>query len=191
MARQRDYQKIELIYKATQELVLERGFSGLKMAEVAQKAGLATGTLYIYFKDKDDLVNQLYLYLKRQKASLWFQGNNHNDSFHLIFERFWKQFLSVSMENASDAAFLEQYYRSPFIKNTVKDESGQLLKPVYDLLDRGKKEGILKNLNSELLLAQILGPIHELVRLHREGTLQITNEVNHDAFNLVWDGIKS
>jgi AcrR family transcriptional regulator len=49
MSRPRDENKIEVIYEATLKLVLETGFNGLKMADVAKAANLATGTLYIYF----------------------------------------------------------------------------------------------------------------------------------------------
>ena len=59
-----DDAKTEQIYQATLELVLKQGLSGLKMADVAAQAGLATGTVYIYFKDKDELINHLYAHLK-------------------------------------------------------------------------------------------------------------------------------
>ena len=55
----RDDKKVEQIYKATLLLVTEKGLAGITMSEIAKEAGLATGTLYIYFKNKDELVNAL------------------------------------------------------------------------------------------------------------------------------------
>ena len=40
-------------------MVLEEGFTSLKMSALAQKAGVATGTIYLYFEGKEDLINKL------------------------------------------------------------------------------------------------------------------------------------
>lgn len=46
----------EAIYKAVMEVVAEDGLQGITMSRVAQKAGIAKGTLYLYFKDKEDMI---------------------------------------------------------------------------------------------------------------------------------------
>ena len=45
MSRPKDETKIEAIFEATLKLVQKSGFNGLKMADVAKAAGMATGTL--------------------------------------------------------------------------------------------------------------------------------------------------
>ncbi|MGC5454145.1 TetR/AcrR family transcriptional regulator [Aeromonas veronii bv. sobria] len=49
--------KKESIFNAAHEVLGERGFHGLSIAEVAKKANVATGTIYRYFGDKDDLIH--------------------------------------------------------------------------------------------------------------------------------------
>ena len=45
---------------AAAELVFARfGFAGTRMADVASEAGLATGTLYNYFANRDELLSSL------------------------------------------------------------------------------------------------------------------------------------
>ena len=190
MARHRDYQKIEQIFESTLKLVLERGFAGLKMADVAKEAGLATGTVYIYFKDKDDLINQLYLFLKRRKTIMFLKGIDQNEDFQTVIRKVWFAYLEVTQKNANESAFLEQYYRSPFLKSNVKEESQQLLKPIYDLLERGVKEGVIVSLHTELLLAQLVGPIHELIRAEHDGVIKIDQAIMESAFSIAIKGIK-
>jgi len=190
MARHRDYQKIEQIFESTLKLVLERGFAGLKMADVAKEAGLATGTVYIYFKDKDDLINQLYLFLKRRKTIMFLKGIDQNEDFQTVIRKVWFAYLEVTQQNANESAFLEQYYRSPFLKSNVKEESQQLLKPIYDLLERGVKEGVIVSLHTELLLAQLVGPIHELIRAEHDGVIKIDQAIMESAFSIAIKGIK-
>ena len=52
--REKDPNKLAAIYKATLKTVLREGFSGLKMGSVAKEAGIATGTMYVYFESKED-----------------------------------------------------------------------------------------------------------------------------------------
>jgi TetR/AcrR family transcriptional regulator, repressor of fatR-cypB operon len=191
MARHRDYTKIEQIFESTLKLVLEKGFAGLKMAEVAKEANLATGTVYIYFKDKDDLINQLYLFLKRRKTILFLQGIDQKEDFDLVLKKIWFAYFEVTMQHVNESAFLEQYYRSPFLKSNVKEESKQILKPIYDLLERGVKEGKLHSVNVEILLSQIVGPIHEMIRAYHDGAVEINAETMNQLYQLVMRGIKA
>ena len=56
----KDDKKLRAITRATFALVEQTGLSGLTMAAIAREAGLATGTLYVYFKSKEDLLTGLY-----------------------------------------------------------------------------------------------------------------------------------
>ena len=49
-------QKRALILEATEELILEKGLDHLNMDEVAEKAEVSKGSLYLYFNNKTDLV---------------------------------------------------------------------------------------------------------------------------------------
>ncbi len=51
--------KYELILSSSKKLIEGIGFSALTMDKVAQKAGIAKGTVYLYFKDKDDLLEKV------------------------------------------------------------------------------------------------------------------------------------
>ncbi|NQV32441.1 MAG: TetR/AcrR family transcriptional regulator [Phycisphaeraceae bacterium] len=46
----------QAIYEATLAVIKEHGYDGLTMQRVATAAGIATGTLYNYFKNKDELL---------------------------------------------------------------------------------------------------------------------------------------
>jgi AcrR family transcriptional regulator len=48
----------DTIQCAAQRVIAQRGLSGTSMAAIAEEAGVAKGTLYLYFKDRDDLLDQ-------------------------------------------------------------------------------------------------------------------------------------
>ena len=53
-----DFRKKEIL-DAARQLITSVGFSGLTMEKVADKAGVAKGTIYTYFKDKDTLIKKV------------------------------------------------------------------------------------------------------------------------------------
>ncbi|MEI9931236.1 MAG: helix-turn-helix domain-containing protein [Rhizomicrobium sp.] len=56
--------KRRLLLDAALDLFESRGFDGVAVSEIAKAAGVATGTVYVYFRDKEALVNALYRHWK-------------------------------------------------------------------------------------------------------------------------------
>src|SRR5512147_2146981 len=54
------------VLQAALELIAERGFHGAPMAEIAERAGVAAGTIYRYFENKDVLIAELYRELETE-----------------------------------------------------------------------------------------------------------------------------
>jgi AcrR family transcriptional regulator len=65
MARLRSPEKRSAILQAAVEEIAETGL-GAATAKIAQRAGIASGTLFTYFASKEDLFNELYLELKSE-----------------------------------------------------------------------------------------------------------------------------
>src|SRR5262245_10589054 len=52
--------KRQRILTSAMRVFASKGFFGAKVAEIAQQAGVADGTIYLYFKSKDDLLISLF-----------------------------------------------------------------------------------------------------------------------------------
>jgi AcrR family transcriptional regulator len=59
--RVRDPARVERIIATAADLFGEFGYNEVRMEDIATRAGVAKGTLYLYFKDKDDLFLALIL----------------------------------------------------------------------------------------------------------------------------------
>ena len=57
--RQRVEEREQAIVAAARDVFIERGYDGARMAEIARRAGIAEGTVYIYFKTKVDLMRAI------------------------------------------------------------------------------------------------------------------------------------
>ncbi|MBK6840508.1 MAG: TetR/AcrR family transcriptional regulator [Bacteroidetes bacterium] len=178
-----------MIYQATMGLVMKHGFTALKMADVAAEAGLATGTVYIYFKDKETLINQLYNYIREKSTGLYAERIDEEDSFRKSLRRSETVF-NFSLEHSAEAAFLEQYQRSPYLTGKSKKENNLLMQPFLELLSRGQQEKRLVKLEKEVILSLMIGPVHEMIRSQTNGSLKITPTVIDSTFELIWESVK-
>jgi TetR/AcrR family fatty acid metabolism transcriptional regulator len=52
--------KREAILRAATEVFARRGYFGAQVADIARAAGVAAGTVYLYFKSKDDLLVSIF-----------------------------------------------------------------------------------------------------------------------------------
>jgi len=58
--------KYQRILDAAISVFAEQGFFQSTIAQIAKEAGVADGTIYLYFKNKDDILVQFYQYKTRQ-----------------------------------------------------------------------------------------------------------------------------
>lgn len=186
--RKKDINKTDQIFDATLKLISAEGLSGITMAKIAKKAGVATGTVYIYFKNKDELINALYQKLKVESLDRFLNGYNSNDPFRKSLKKIWNNYLMHRINYHEQSIFMEQYYRSPFITVEHKEVAEAMKTPIHDLIKKGKEEGIVKkNIDDEMLFLAMLGFIRELADEHVTGVYNLNKERIDKAFQLSWD----
>jgi TetR/AcrR family transcriptional regulator, repressor of fatR-cypB operon len=191
VARPKDDSKIEAIYEATLKLVLKTGFNGLKMADVAKAARLATGTLYIYFKNKDVLINKLFLRLKKDKTQRLLNVYDPDDSFDVAFQKLWFNYLEISLAEPERMLFIEQFAHTSHLSKKTKQESDRLLEPLADFLHQGIKEKKIKKLPVEILLSQLMGPIYEVVKWQKDGGAKLSLRQKEGLFEMAWSSVRA
>jgi TetR/AcrR family transcriptional regulator, repressor of fatR-cypB operon len=190
MARPKDENKIDAIFEATLKLVLKTGFNGLKMADVAKAAKLATGTLYIYFKNKDVLINELFLHLKKAKTTEVLKVYNPSDTFEEAFRKMWFSYLDISLREPERMLFIEQFAHTSYLTKKTKQQGDQLLAPLASFIESGIKNKKLRHLPVDIVLSQVLGPIYEMVKLEKEGTLKLSTQQKQALYEMAWNAVR-
>ena len=56
----KDEKKVEAIATAVYRLAAQRGLAAMTLADIAREAGLATSTLYVYYKSREELLDDVY-----------------------------------------------------------------------------------------------------------------------------------
>lgn len=156
--------KRDAIAQATLRLVTELGFHGISMSKIAKEADVAAATIYIYFENKEDLINKLYLELKEVLVRDILQGYRPEMSTHSAFELLWRNSFSSLLAHALEFRFLEQFSNSPYISNVSKEEAQKLFEPVERFFHIAMERGDLRHMKSELIRAYFHAPIMFLAK---------------------------
>ena len=188
--REKDPNKQALIYKAALKLVMQEGLTALKMGILAKECGIAAGTIYLYFEDKEDLVHRLYQHLQDNNAKQLLEGYKPEQSFSENFQALWFNLLDLALSSPEVTAFLKQYERSPYSTSIEKTTQEPIHPALFELLDSGKKEGVVANIDTTLLVAQLSGGISELAYWHESGLIKLNPDARRQAFALAWKMIR-
>ena len=188
--RQKDENKAEQIYRSTMDLVLEKGLSGVTMCDISRSAGIATGTLYIYFRNKEELMNALFSHCRTESALYYLKDLDDANSFGDNFKSIFRNILNYRLLHFEKFIFLEQCYHSPFISIAVRKESLKALNPLFHLFEQGREQKLIKDLDNHLLLGFIIGCINEVVKKAHYAHTAIDDATLENLFLLCWDGVR-
>lgn len=115
-ARLADLDRARAVRAALRRLVARNGFHGTSMAEVAKAAGVATGTAYVYYKSKDELVVAAFAETKRELGAAALAGANPAAPPREWFLAAWQAVYDHLSSNVDDARFLAQVEASPYLR---------------------------------------------------------------------------
>ncbi|HUC82772.1 MAG TPA: TetR/AcrR family transcriptional regulator [Flavisolibacter sp.] len=188
--RTKDDAKVAAIYNATLTLVKERGLAGVTMGDISKAASIATGTLYIYFKNKEELIKELFWECRDQSAKKYFEALEPEASFEERLRLIFQNIAHFKMIRFEVSAFLEQTYHSPFVCLTDLKKKQTALKPLFDLLDEGIASKKLKDVDTDTLISFLFGTINEMVKRAHFSGKKLTKEKVQQVYMLFWDGIR-
>ena len=187
----KDEDKQQAIAAATFALVEQVGLSGLTMAGIARQAGIATGTLYVYYKSKEDLLNALYEQVKGALAQLITEEAGTALPFRARFQRNWLRMLQHRRAHYPETVFMEQYYNSPWFSEASRQFSARFTSSCLGYFDEARAQQIVKDVPTMLLASSFFGSVRETANLLRSGDLPDTEAALAQAFSIFWDGIKA
>jgi AcrR family transcriptional regulator len=111
MARPRSDDKRNAILLAATQIFAERGL-GAPTAAISGSAGVAEGTLFVYFKTKDDLLNQLYREIKLELADAMMSGFPRKKSVHCRLQHIWDHYTKWGVMYPEQCKVLRQLQMS-------------------------------------------------------------------------------
>lgn len=144
--------KKEKIFQAALHLFVENGIDKTPTAKIASEAGVATGTLFHHFKNKEELVNALYLDVKAGIAEAMGSGIEEIEDDKGKIHHAWTNFIAWSMNNSELFKFNMRFCESPVItKNTKQQLAEETFRFLSEILRESLQNQNLRKLPIDFL----------------------------------------
>ncbi|EJG1184567.1 TetR/AcrR family transcriptional regulator [Vibrio parahaemolyticus] len=182
--------KRDQILAAAEQLIAESGFQGLSMQKLANEAGVAAGTIYRYFSDKEHLLEEVRLNVAKRIASAVQAGVNDDMSLKERYRTMWLNIWNLAGSNLNAISNRVQYDSLPC---TTRNKTWELERKMFAQVDRlfnqGKEEGVFKPLDNEVLSGLSFEASVALARKHALGFYQLDDDALEAAIEASWDAI--
>ena len=181
------------IMQAALDLIVEQGFHGAPVAEIAEKAGVAAGTIYRYFVSKDFLITELHRELEEKIVAVVQESYPSERPLRERFLYLIRELLRYFITNPLHFRYMEQYYNSPYGISLHRDRL--LGKPgnqdiLMDIFEQGIDQQVLKQLPKAILFSLSFGSLISLMRDHILGFIVLDEALIKQTTEACWDAIK-
>jgi AcrR family transcriptional regulator len=120
MTQRKTQDKYQAILDAAIEVFSSRGFWNTPTSLISKTAGIADGTLFTYFKTKDDLINEVYLATKRELADKLLAGIEAHDTVKDKMRHIWDRYIEWGVEQPTKFKVMHQISESFELDDRVK-----------------------------------------------------------------------
>lgn len=196
LMRTRDIEKEKLVKKIAVETIANGGFESFSMNKLAKACGISVATLYIYYKDKDDLLSQLAVEHGRVLAKSMLHNFDAEASFEDGLRQQWENRYRELINNPILSKFNEQLrasvYQDQFLSTLMEDVLVKFKRFNDNIISRGE----VREMPFEVYWSVAFAPLYALIKFNNEGQslggkpFKMTDEMLWEAFDLVVKGLK-
>jgi AcrR family transcriptional regulator len=167
--RIRDENKEEAIRKKAMHIIVSKGIDGLSMQQLAKAAKVSPATIYIYYKDREDLILALYIRANERMAEATLKNFDPDMSFSEGLRNQWKNRAKYWMDNPVEAQFLEAMRHSNYNSKLGSEMKRHFFVKMHQFIQGCVQRGELIRLPVEVFWSVAYAPLYQLVRFHNNG----------------------
>jgi AcrR family transcriptional regulator len=189
--RHKDENKSESIFNAAIQLINEHGLAETSMSKIAKKAGVSASTIYVYFESKEDMLNKLYLSIKKKMSLEVFYEYDDSFSLQSAFEHALRKYINFILTNKDEFLFLEQFSNSPLLHKLSLKEGLDFFEPIFNLFEKGKSQNVFKQVDTNLLHMFMFIPAMQYAKAYIGGQIEFKQESLNELIQMTWDALKA
>ncbi|MDY0408613.1 TetR/AcrR family transcriptional regulator [Virgibacillus soli] len=158
--------KYKAIIEAAVKVIAENGYHASQVSKIAQKAGVADGTIYLYFKNKEDILVSVFeekmgQFIEEIGTAIHTKENADDKLLTLINMHFGQLAADHSLAIVTQLELRQSNL-------TLRKQINNVLKPYIEIIDQIIVEGIEEklfrsDLNIPLVRQMIFGTLDETV----------------------------
>jgi len=140
------------ILNAAESVFTKKGFDEARMDDIAEKTGLSKGTLYLYFKSKDDLIiailDRIFKREFRQLENLKESETSSSDAIWKLTDLVTKDIIDILRLIPILYGFLALAFRNKYVQRALKEYENRYLNILIPIIQQGIDSGEYRQVNA-------------------------------------------
>jgi AcrR family transcriptional regulator len=149
----------EAILDAAMRTFTENTFAGSSMADVAQRAGVAVGSIYRHFPSKESLGNSVYRLWKGRALDAMVAAVDPAAPSRTAFGQMWRALARFAAEHPDAFAFLEYQQHEAYVDSSGQATADELTAFARGFVMRGQQAGEIRPGPPDMLIALAYGAL--------------------------------
>jgi AcrR family transcriptional regulator len=189
VARPKSEDKRNAILDAATRLFAERGLAAAPTSEISNWAGVAEGTLFTYFRTKDDLINSLYREIKLELADAMMSDFPRKKNVRTRLRHVWDRYVNWGIANPQQRKVLAQLTVSEVLTKESRDAGSAPFVEFQKMIRDGIEQRVFRNdVPVELISKSLTALVETTIDLTVSNPSQ-TKKYRDSGFQMYWSGV--
>jgi len=172
--------KYHQILEAAVKVFARQGFHQSTVAQIAKEAGVADGTIYLYFKNKDDILVQFFSFRTKQVFERFREAvDGAQTSLDKLRNLVHCHLAEFQRDRDGAVVYQDETHQNSRLAEAQIREMSQMYRDlISEIVERGQQEGtIRKDLYVGLVKRFIIGAVDEVINtwLHSDGKYDLVS----------------
>jgi AcrR family transcriptional regulator len=190
-----DERKTQII-NAAEDVFTQKGFDEARMDDIAKETGLSKGTLYLYFKSKDDLIiailDRMFQREFKQFENLRLDDQSAVDTIWKITNLLTTDILRMLRLIPIVYQFLALAFRNKYVQTALKKYVNRYLDVLIPIVQRGIDSGEFRQVDAREV-AVAMGAVMEgtlLLWVYDKSLIDPAHHI-HSGMKLLLEGVRA
>ena len=166
--RTRDIDKENLVKRKSIELIVKEGLEGFSMNKLAKACKISVNTLYIYYKDRDDLITKIACEEGKLMSDTLIREFDANTGFEEGLRVQWEARYKYLMDRPLLTSFFDQLQSSTYQHSFMAAANGYK-EMVSRFVQNAINRGDIDKLPLEVYWSIAFAPLYTLITFHHRG----------------------
>jgi len=178
------------ILKTALRLFSEQGLQQTSMAQLSKESGVAVGTMYLYFKSKDELVEGLFLHIQESFGKATHLSDeemkaSYKDRFFMLGRKVHQYYI----DNPTQFFVVNTLNYSPYISKEITELGRTFYQQSVDLMTEGLEKELFKPIHIILLIRFIYNAVIALVQVQLKDNVGVTDDMIDQNIERIWNAL--
>ena len=189
MPRKKDDKIRQAIRDAGVDDVVDVGLGGTSLPRIARRAGLSQGTIYLYFDNKDALLQDVYMEIKEAAHAQLMAATKGATTSKERIQSIWNALIDFMIENPKDFAFRENVAAALALTQDRQASLKAMEQELLSILENAVADQTLKPAPIDSIVAVLVAPARHLARAANTSATPLSARSRDETFHLIWAGI--